>query len=259
MSDASERADGRFATFAALLRRRGYPVDAAGIKLLDFGCGGGELVKSAFERGIDAYGCDIDFSSDWSCEATLVDLKAANRVRLTRGTPTGTISPASGQPYRLPFEDATFDVVVSDQVFEHVRNYPEVTAELYRVMKPGAAMLHIFPPRYRPIEPHILIPLGGFFRPRWWLTFWATLGLRNRFQRHMTVREVVADNERFLSTMVNYLKPSEVDGAFGQGFALSNVEADFMRVSRRAKLFLLPWAYRTFWCRCLFAVKGERI
>jgi SAM-dependent methyltransferase len=251
----SARANDHFSRFAAMLKARGHSVDRVGIKLLDFGCGGGELVKSAYLRGIDAYGCDISFDSDWSNEATLIELKATNRMRLTMGTASGNVSPTSGKPYRLPFEDATFDVVVSDQVFEHVRNYPEAIAELHRVMKPGAAMLHLFPPRYRPIEPHLFVPFGAFFRPRWWLQLWARLGLRNEFQRHMSVAEVVADNERFLSTMVNYLVPAEVNAAFRRGFMLSNAEADFMRVGRRAKLFVFPWAYRLLWCRCLFAVK----
>jgi SAM-dependent methyltransferase len=38
----------------------------------------------------------------------------------------------------LPFEDATFDLIVSDYVFEHIEKPEWVAAELRRVMKPGA-------------------------------------------------------------------------------------------------------------------------
>src|SRR5579859_6057753 len=99
---ASERSSRHFERFATMLQRRGAPIDRPGIKMLDFGCGGGELVKSAYLRGIDAYGCDISFESDWSREAMLIELKAANRVRLVQGVIVGNVSPTQGDPYRLP-------------------------------------------------------------------------------------------------------------------------------------------------------------
>ena len=42
---------------------------------------------------------------------------------------------------RLPFSDATFDVIVSDYVFEHVARPAHVAAELRRVLKPGGWIL----------------------------------------------------------------------------------------------------------------------
>ena len=44
---------------------------------------------------------------------------------------------APGEP--LPFDDATFDLVVADHVLEHVdaEHAPEVAAEILRVLKPG--------------------------------------------------------------------------------------------------------------------------
>ena len=34
--------------------------DPTSVRILDFGCGRGELVRSFRELGVDAYGCDID-------------------------------------------------------------------------------------------------------------------------------------------------------------------------------------------------------
>ena len=43
----------------------------------------------------------------------------------------------------MPFEDGTFDLVVSDQVFEHIRGGPqEAIDECFRVLKPGGRMVH---------------------------------------------------------------------------------------------------------------------
>jgi hypothetical protein len=54
----------------------------------------------------------------------------------------------------------------SNQVFEHVMDYPTTLREIHRVLTPGGAFLHIFPSRYKFIEPHMLVPLGGVLRSR---------------------------------------------------------------------------------------------
>lgn len=42
----------------------------------------------------------------------------------------------------MPFEDNTFDIVVSEDVFEHVEHYGQALKEIFRVLKPGGC--HIF-------------------------------------------------------------------------------------------------------------------
>ncbi len=46
---------------------------------------------------------------------------------------------------RLPFEDATFDVVMSRSVFEHLARPAAVLAELSRVMKHGGRLVFLVP------------------------------------------------------------------------------------------------------------------
>jgi SAM-dependent methyltransferase len=233
----------RMQTFGRILADLGSPIrpDA---KLLDFGCGGGSMLASALSHGINAYGCDVDFACDGRETPGMQGLIDDKRMR-----------PIDLKPYRLSFNDATFDVVVSDQVFEHVQNYREALAELWRVMKPGAVFLHIFPSRYTPVELHIFVPLASFFHPRWWFWFWATLGIRNEFQRELTVPETVDANEKFMREKTNYLSPDELVRYFSTGFRVTNAERQFMRISRRARLFLFPWLYRTFRQHCLYGVK----
>lgn len=45
----------------------------------------------------------------------------------------------------FPFEDASFDSVVANQVFEHVFNPAEFLAEVQRVLKPGGMLLMTMP------------------------------------------------------------------------------------------------------------------
>jgi SAM-dependent methyltransferase len=108
-------------------------------------------------------------------------------------------------PYRLPFEDGTFDFVFSQQVFEHVTDYPGTLAELRRVLKPGGAGVHIFPSRWKPIESHIYVPFASVFQGRRYLLFWALLGVRNEFQRGASAKDVACRNEAYLREHTRYL------------------------------------------------------
>lgn len=55
---------------------------------------------------------------------------------------------------RMPFEDATFDYVVSTSVFEHVDNLPLMIREIHRVLRPGGRAYISFPNRLAPRETH---------------------------------------------------------------------------------------------------------
>jgi SAM-dependent methyltransferase len=213
----------RFDLFCSMLCDLGTPL-RSGMTLLDFGCGEGRLVQAALALGVDAYGCDLldmPYSPKWDGNDRL---KESARLRAIRN------------PYELPFKDDSIDVVLSDQVLEHVQNYPQVVAELHRVMRPGACFLHAFPSIYTPLEPHINVPLATVFRRRWWFWFWAILGVRNEYQRGLCAREVVARNEHYLSHGTNYLPPREIRRQFGRGFRnVAFVEHAFLPHSRRPR------------------------
>lgn len=243
---------GRFAVIASILSNH---CDLKNARLLDFGCGAGNLVRAALARGIDAYGCDIDFSHKWRTEAELMDLLSSRRVRQIAGA-NANESPETGEPYRLPFEDGEFDVLVSDNVLEHVRNYPEMIAEFRRVVKPGGIMLHLFPSLLRPVEAHVYVPLASFFWPYWWLRLWAALGIRTRFQKELTPAQVARFNHEWLPRHTNYMTIRQLRRLFEPAFTLRFVEHEFMRVSR-AKVLLFPWIYRTFFSRVMLGTRAR--
>jgi SAM-dependent methyltransferase len=98
--------------------------------------------------------------------------------------------------FDLPFEDQTFDAVVSDQVLEHVQGDPQQAIdETFRVLKPdGLALhttcfinpMHACPNDYWRFTPHALelltakhgdvVDVGGWGNPYVWL--YCALGLR---------------------------------------------------------------------------------
>lgn len=237
----------RFRMFRSMFADLGTPI-LPHMKVLDFGCGEGRLLKAALDQGFDAYGCDlydVKYSQDSEAVAAL---KETGRLRAIR------------MPYELPFDDATFDVVVSSEVFEHVLDYPQAIAELQRVMRPGGCFLHIFPSRYLPIEGHIFVPLASIFRPRWWLWLWALLGVRNSYQRGLSARAVVDRNAHFLAHGTNYPPARQIRHEFEKCFSkVAFVEHAFLPHSQRPRfLAKVPFGaalYGALWSRCLYGVR----
>jgi SAM-dependent methyltransferase len=120
-------------------------------RLLDFGCGGGEIVDLASAAGFEAYGIDT-FEDMWE------QYEAAARGRGNR-----ILRVPPGEP--LPFEDGRFDLVVSNQVFEHISDLAPVGSELARLLRPGGTLITIFPTRKILIEPHLKAPFVHWFTP----------------------------------------------------------------------------------------------
>lgn len=166
-------------------------------KLLDFGCGAGERVDQFRRMGYQAFGCDI--------------MLPGRPVEPLRGMiEGGVVGQIAASPYRIPFADASFDVVFSVTVFEHVMDYDTALAEIRRVLKPDGVSVHLFPPPWKPIETHVFVPWASRIQWRWWLYLWALLGIRNRFQKGFSAARTARDNHRFLKNETNYLSKREI-------------------------------------------------
>lgn len=157
-------------------------------RVLDWGCGRGQLVEDLNAVGLETLGCDQN--PNWVTDQG------------------GRLRAIETSPYRLPFDSDLFDVVVSTSVLEHAQNKKECFREIHRVLKPGGHALHIFPAKhYLPSEPHIYVPLANFFWPyvpQGWLAFWAWAGVRNEFQVGKPWREVATLNASFCRTGLSY-------------------------------------------------------
>jgi SAM-dependent methyltransferase len=116
----------------------------AGKEGLDLGCfNGGRGVAWCERYGLSRLtGVDIN----------PVFIEAANQFAGTRSVPAH-FQVAKGE--RLPFEDRSFDAILSFDVFEHVRSVAETLAECYRVLKPKGRCYLVFPSYFQPIEHHL--------------------------------------------------------------------------------------------------------
>ncbi len=88
-------------------------------RVLDVGCGDGQVSRLAARLGAQVVGID----PTWNC------VSVANQ----RG---GGVFARAGAA-QLPFADATFDAVVACLVFEHIRDVDAAIAEVGRVLQPG--------------------------------------------------------------------------------------------------------------------------
>lgn len=160
--------------------------------ILDFGCGAGGTVYKLVDQGYsDVFGYDVQ---------DYLNLRhQGDRSRFSIGTPL---------QQRLPWDDETFDLVLSDQVFEHVKDQVAMFRELHRITKRGGIHLHVIPARYHLIEGHIHVPFASVFAHRWWFKLWALLGVRNKYQEGMSADATADMNAFFFVEKINYLPTS---------------------------------------------------
>ncbi len=110
------------------------------LDVLDFGCGwGGETLWLA-QRVRSVRGVDVDRGAIEQANAALAASSATNCRFLW------------SQDGRLPFDDASFDAVLSTDVFEHVMELDLAFREILRVLKPGGSLLTRFGPLF--FSPH---------------------------------------------------------------------------------------------------------
>ncbi len=104
-----------------------------GMKVLDVGCGRGEILRHCARLGADAYGVDY--------APVAVDM-ASKALAGERQAP-GKTGVAQSDAKRLPFPSSYFDRALMFDVVEHL--YPwelnQSLAEIARVLKPGGAFI----------------------------------------------------------------------------------------------------------------------
>lgn len=104
--------------------------DLNGKKLLDAGCGTGWFSKGAADRGANVTSMDLG-------EGLLSQV--AKKCKSER---------VVGSILEMPFDDNTFDYVVSSEVIEHIPEPMKGVEEIFRVLKPGGTMVLTTPNQF---------------------------------------------------------------------------------------------------------------
>ena len=101
---------------------------ATGLRVLDIGCGNGYVLYQYARHGAEVTGVDLT--------RTAVEL---SRKRFAVSGMSGEFLEVDGN--RLPFADASFDIVCSMGVLHHVSNPRPMVDEIFRVLRPGGRLI----------------------------------------------------------------------------------------------------------------------
>lgn len=133
------------------LKRMGVDTLPRDAHILDFGCGNGNLLRVLQQQGF----------------TNLVGLEPD--ADLTKVCPTGADVVVGGGP-NLPFEDNSFDAIISMAVLHHLIGDKALhlqVAEFFRILRPGGALFYAEPANTltrRLLTPLLMSPLGGITR-----------------------------------------------------------------------------------------------
>jgi SAM-dependent methyltransferase len=200
---------------------RRFRAAGGGARVLDFGCGAGRLVQAGVAAGLEMAGADVYYGGSRTREEAVASGLWGAAIREIRDG-------------RIDFPDASFDLVVNNQVMEHVEDLDAVLREIHRVLRPGGTVLSVFPSRDVFREGHIGIPFA-----HWWrrgargrlLYTWALrgLGLGTWKQEAPTCRQWAVDKLAWIDAYTHYRTRREIFAVYGRYFRSELRESEYIR------------------------------
>lgn len=148
LDKAAQRGEPSYVWRAGQQRRLEMILRAAGARLegrvLENGCGVGLYVEKLTRLGSRVTGLEYDLER--AAQAKVHSREIVN---------------AAGES--LPFPDSTFDLILSHEVLEHVRDDRQAVREMVRALKPGGRLAIFCPNRGYPFETHGIYWRGTYY------------------------------------------------------------------------------------------------
>jgi SAM-dependent methyltransferase len=191
------------------------------LKILDFGCGRGEIVGELIKQGVNICGVDTCYSREIPPEILASDLYRQGLIKI--------IKPGEA----LPFTDKSFDLIISNQVFEHLVDLPFAASELDRVLADGGQMYHHFPTRDAIWEGHIGIPFAHWLPPHSeirhkYIAIMRVLGWGLYKKELGNYIHWLEDSVDRLDNLCFYRKYSEIEALFSAKYQIKHCEGDYV-------------------------------
>jgi SAM-dependent methyltransferase len=209
---------------AALRAELGRMREGAVVRVLDAGCGDASLIGYLHgalqvlepELRVEVFGFDV---SDPGVQKPAFLERAVRELRAVDAAvdwDARVRSVSASDPW--PFAAGSFDVVISNQVLEHVADHARFFGEHYRVLHPGGVGLHCFPVRECIWEGHLHMPGVHWIRGHELRTAairrWTRLGFgkfrAHRRQTGISLDEFAARHADFVNLYTNYLSAREM-------------------------------------------------
>lgn len=194
------------------------------LRLLDLGCGDGSLLAYLTrslpqlnpEMRLELYGFDVH-DHGVQQEGFLDQTIAALQSRLPSIPWVERIAAiAATDPW--PYPDDFFDVILSNQVLEHVADHDHLFAQTHRTLRTDGYAVHLFPLRHYLYEGHLLLPLAhriaDYDLLRGYIAWMSRLGL-GKYRAHrrasgVSLAEYAERHADYLHHFTNYLSHAAV-------------------------------------------------
>ncbi len=202
-----------YAIINTIVKYKFTPAGITLIRILDVGCGNGILLSTLVRElplknsgltfefyGLEVYDSHIQeqgfFRKTVSfLESVCPSINWGSNIRLI----------ASKDQW--PFEDNFFDIILSNQVMEHVFDQNFFLSEIRRTMKYDGFSFHLYPLRHYIYEGHLLIPFAHKFRG-WTTTYfwikWASYFGMGTYAVHKK-NKLVASRQEYAEKHADYL------------------------------------------------------
>jgi SAM-dependent methyltransferase len=202
-----------------------------GGRVLDYGCGSGRTVRAGRERGLEIYGTDVFYGGSQSRAEAAASGLLGDVIR-------------EMQDGRIPFPVGSFDLVMNNQVMEHVEDLDAVLREIHRVLRPGGTVLSVFPSVDVWREGHIGIPFSHWFKKRSRIRFFYTWALRKAGmgtwkEQAPTAQQWTIDKLDWIDRWTRYRTRGEIFESYGRLFSNELRETDYIRyrlLDRRSRM-----------------------
>jgi SAM-dependent methyltransferase len=198
----------------------GRPGSNAPLRILDAGCGDGLLLDylaqclqrifagTSFEfYGFDVFDHGVQPPDYFRQTVSMLSGKHPDKPWRERLT---LISARDPWPWPADF----FDIVVSNQVLEHVHDPGHFLSELHRTLRSDGFSAHLFPLRHVLVEPHLHLPLVHWIGDRnaahRYVLLLTGLGLGARHRGAESVPSFAARQTAYLAENVNYLTSTQI-------------------------------------------------
>lgn len=133
-------------------------------RMIDVGCGIGYFLEAAKERGWDVYGTEYTDEAVAICRSKGIKMQ-------------------QGKLNASNYEAASFDVLISIEVIEHINNPSEETEHFSRIVRPGGAV-YLTTPNFNSISRLLLKEKWNVLSYPEHLCYYTPRTIQNLFSRH---------------------------------------------------------------------------
>lgn len=190
-----------------------------GVRILDVGCGSGDLILYLQQnlaelhptRHVEIYGFEVGHHGGKKND--YIDAITSHLDKVVHATPWAERIALISDHDPWPYPAEYFDLIISNQVLEHVRDHELFFDEIHRTLKKGGISAHLFPLRHCVFEAHIAVPFAHWFTDhdalKKYIGFFSRTGLMHKRGGGHDAEEVGSIYADYLSFYTNYLNAGE--------------------------------------------------